>query len=176
MVRFLFSFFLFTLGELHAQVRYQSLLLYHVSIVNVSDGTIRENAAVLLEGNKIKAIGEYSQLKSGIPTTSHIDCDGKYLIPGLWDMHVHLEGADLIEDNKALLPVFLAYGITSVRDCASDLGEQVLAWRKKIKEGALVGPNLFLLVANWKEKIQAYKNEVFIFKVRDKELKIQTHF
>lgn len=112
-------------ASLHAQE--QKTLLYNVNIVHVEDGTIHKKGAVLIEGKTIAAIGEYNKLKNEITKEHRINGGGKYLIPGLWDMHIHLEGTDLIEDNKALLPVFLAYGITTVRDCASDLGEQVLA-------------------------------------------------
>ena len=46
----------------------------------------------------------------------------RYLIPGLWDMHVHFGGgAELIEENKALLPLYVAHGITTVRDASGDL-------------------------------------------------------
>ena len=48
-----------------------------------------------------------------------------------------------MEDNLALFPVYLAYGITTVRDCASDLGEQVLSWRDQINNGSLLGPTIF---------------------------------
>ena len=64
-------------------------------------------------------------------------------MPGLWDMHVHIEGADLVEDNLALMDVYLAYGITTVRDCASDLGEKVLQWRDEINQGKRQGPQIF---------------------------------
>ena len=116
MRKIFFYLFLLMLTESSAQVTYQSLLLYNVSIVNVRDGTIRKNTAVGLEGSRIKAIGAYKDLKSSVDATNQVDCKGQFLIPGLWDMHVHLEGAELVEDNKALLPVFLAYGITTVRD------------------------------------------------------------
>src|SRR3546814_11386627 len=53
-----------------------------------------------------------------------VDASGKFVMPGLWDMHVHFGGGpELIGENKALLPVYVAYGITSVRDAAADLGE-----------------------------------------------------
>ena len=40
-------------------------------------------------------------------------------MPGLWDMHVHFGGGpELVQENKDLLPIYVAYGVTSVRDCA----------------------------------------------------------
>ena len=88
-------------------------------------------------------VDDFGELKSRLPGTAQVDLEGKYVIPGLWDMHVHIEGADLIADNKLLLPVYLAYGITTVRDCASDLGELVLAWRDSIAAMQIPGPQIF---------------------------------
>src|SRR6187551_1539292 len=110
---------LLTVATVSAQDQ-NKILLYNVQIIDVETGKIQKNAAILIENNTIKAIGESNKLKRSAGDLTRIDGAGKYLIPGLWDMHVHLEGAELIDDNKALLPVFLAYGITTVRDCASD--------------------------------------------------------
>ena len=58
-------------------------------------------------------------------------------------MHVHFGGGpDLVEENKALLPLYVAHGITTIRDCSGDLPEQVLAWRGAIERGTLFGPRL----------------------------------
>jgi hypothetical protein len=99
--------------------------------------------SLLVGGNQVKAIGGYASLIKDVPSAQLIDAGNRFLIPGLWDMHIHLEGKDLVEDNKALLPLFITYGITTVRDAASDLGEQVLAWRDEINDGKLFGPTLF---------------------------------
>ncbi len=143
-----------------------SLLLYNVNIIHVEDGAI-QRGAVLIDGNKIKAIGDYQELNHGVAAVNRIDCQGKYLIPGLWDMHVHLEGADLIDDNKLLLPVFLAYGITTIRDCASDLGEQVLAWREEIKAGKLIGPVIFTAGRKLEGKNSIWKGDLEIENVTE---------
>jgi imidazolonepropionase-like amidohydrolase len=75
--------------------------------------------------------------------TRSVDGKGRYLIPGLWDMHVHFGGGpDLIDENKALLPLYVANGITTIRDCSGDLPDQVLAWRGEIASGSLFGPRL----------------------------------
>lgn len=140
----------------------KSLLLYNVNIVNIHDGSMRTQKAILIEGSKIKSIGKFGDLKRGIPKNNLIDGKGKYIIPGLWDMHIHLEGADLVEDNKALLPVFLAYGITTVRDCASDLGEQVLAWRNEINAGQLVGPTIYTAGRKLEGKNSIWKGDLEI--------------
>jgi hypothetical protein len=153
-------FLVFVLNVVQAQER--TTLLYNVNIIHVEDGTIQKKGAVLIEGSTIKSIGDYNKLRTGVAKENRINGAGKYLIPGLWDMHVHLEGADLIEDNKALLPVFLAYGITTVRDCASDLGEQVLAWRNEIEVGSLIGPTIFTAGRKLEGKNSIWKGDLEI--------------
>ncbi len=145
-----------------AQQPQPASLLYPVNIINVLDGSVQKNSAILIEGTAIKAIGKYSQLKKLSPASIRIDGKSKFVIPGLWDMHIHLEGAELVEDNKALLPVFLAYGITTVRDCASDLGEQVLAWREEIKAGSLTGPTIFTAGRKLEGKNSIWKDDLEI--------------
>ena len=62
-----------------------------------------------------------------------IDGTGKFLMPGLWDMHVHV--------NARALPVLLRYGITGVRDMGGDLRE-LTKWRTQIAADPLEGPRL----------------------------------
>ncbi|WP_036155359.1 amidohydrolase family protein [Maribacter forsetii] len=121
----------------------EAILIHNGTIINIEDGSILKDKAILIDSGKIKVIGEYSSLKSIVNPKNEIDIDKKFIIPGLWDMHIHLEGQDLVEDNLALLPVFVAYGITTVRDMASDLGEQVLTWREEIANNKILGPQIF---------------------------------
>ena len=65
-------------------------------------------------------------------------------MPGLWDMHIHFGGGpELVEENKALLPLYVAYGITSVRDAAADISASVLDWRTQVAAGKLLGPTIY---------------------------------
>jgi hypothetical protein len=138
------------------------LLLHNVNIINVVDGSTKKNAAIVMEGGNILAIGAYETLRKKFAKSKEIDGKRKFVIPGLWDMHIHLEGADLVPDNKALLPVFLAYGITTVRDCASDLGEQVLKWRNEINHDSLVGPTIFTAGKKLEGKNSIWKGDLEI--------------
>ncbi|TLP80344.1 amidohydrolase family protein [Maribacter sp. ACAM166] len=121
----------------------QAILVHNGTIINVKNGDVLKDKAILIDSGMIKSIGNYDALKSGVNVKHQFDATGKFIIPGLWDMHVHIEGEDLVEDNLALLPVFIAYGVTTVRDMASDLGEQVLAWRDDIEQDKILGPQLF---------------------------------
>ena len=98
---------------------------------------------VVIRGETIVAVGPDAGLEGQWRADRQLDAQGKYLIPGLWDMHVHFGGGPaLIEENKALLPLYVAHGITTVRDCSGDLPQQVLQWRGEIAAGTLFGPRL----------------------------------
>ena len=140
----------------------QQFVIYNAQIINVITGSIRKEKAILIQGQTIKAIGNFNQLKKGVPASQQIDAKNKYVIPGLWDMHVHLEGQALVEDNKVLLPLFIAFGITTVRDCASDLGETVLKWRDEINNGNLFAPTLFTAGLKLEGKNSIWKGDLEI--------------
>jgi hypothetical protein len=140
----------------------QQSVIYNAQVVDVIAGTIRKEKAILIQGQTIKEIGDYKQLKKGIPPSQQIDAKNKYVIPGLWDMHVHLEGQALVEDNRVLLPLFIAFGITTIRDCASDLGETVLKWRDEINDGKLFGPTLFTAGLKLEGKNSIWKGDLEI--------------
>jgi len=75
--------------------------------------------------------------------SSSIDCHGLFLIPGLWDMHVHLVFGDWFPAAKDIsLPLFVANGVTGVRDMGSEL-QVVQRWRSEIEMGRLVGPHIY---------------------------------
>jgi len=118
------------------------IIISNPIIVQVSDGSIITNQDVLVKGNLIAGIVPH---KNNYPRgATVIDASGKFLIPGLWDMHIHFGGGDtLVEENKNLLPLFLAHGITTVRDAAADLSNYVLQWRSEIAMGTLTGPTIF---------------------------------
>ena len=137
-------------------------LIYDVTIVEVETGKLIRDAAVYIDKGKIQDIGNSLQLQKKYHKATTIKGTGKYLIPGLWDMHIHLEGTALVEDNEALLPIFLAYGITTVRDCASDLGLQVLAWRDEINKGKRIGPTIYTAGRKLEGKNSMWKGDLEI--------------
>jgi imidazolonepropionase-like amidohydrolase len=61
-----------------------------------------------------------------------------------------------------LLPVFLAYGITTIRDCASDLGKQVLQWRDEINRGERIGPTIYTAGRKLEGKNSIWKGDLEI--------------
>src|SRR4029077_3021641 len=66
-----------------------------------------------------------------------VDARGKYLIPGLWDMHSHPLGWEL----RYVYPLLLANGVTGIRDPGSEVPlDTLLQWRREVLAGTLVGP------------------------------------
>lgn len=90
-----------------------SVALTHVHVVDVTAAAVQRDRTVLISGNRIVAIGATNATP---PPAGYIVVDGKgkYLMPGLWDMHVHLGNA-----TEAALPMFIAAGVTGVRDMGS---------------------------------------------------------
>jgi len=115
-------------------------LIYDVTIVDVETGKLIKDAAVYIDMGKIQDIGSSLQLQKKYPKNASIDGAGKYLIPGLWDMHIHTFFGDWVPGGReATLPLFVANGVTGVRDMGSDL-EPILAARRDVEQGTLLGP------------------------------------
>lgn len=73
-----------------------------------------------------------------------IDATDNYIIPGLWDNHVHFRGGEnLVADNEWFLSQYLANGITVVRDAGGDLTNHVKKWQQEIESGDRIGPTIF---------------------------------
>jgi len=123
------------------QVQTSDIAIQNVNVVDVESGEIVENQSVLIRDGIIANIKPYD---SGLEAEMVIDGTGKYLIPGLWDMHVHFRGGEeLIKENKNLLPLYIVNGITTVRDGGGNITPSVLEWRSQIEAGELLGPKIF---------------------------------
>lgn len=119
------------------------VIIRQVTIVDVEGARTVPGQAVVLRGDDIVAVGADAAIARQWRAKRRVAGEGKFLIPGLWDMHVHFGGGpELIEENKALLPLYVANGITTIRDASGDLPDQVLGWRSEIADGRLFGPRL----------------------------------
>lgn len=119
------------------------VMIRHVSVIDVEHARTVEEQAVVLRGRDVVAVGKDREIAREWQARDVVEGKGRFLIPGLWDMHVHFGGGpDLIEENKALLPLYIAHGVTTIRDCSGDLPDQVLSWRGEIAGGSLFGPRL----------------------------------
>jgi imidazolonepropionase-like amidohydrolase len=117
------------------------LVLNDVTIVDVRTGALQPNQTVVLERNRIYSVGPSKSAKYPRNAAS-LNCKGLFLIPGLWDMHVHLVFGDWFPGAQDIsLPLFVANGVTGVRDMGSEL-DIVQNWRNEIEAGRLIGPRI----------------------------------
>lgn len=114
----------------------KSLVFTHVTVIDATGAPARAEMTVVITGDRITELGSASTVS--IPKGAQVvDATGKFLIPGLWDMHVHWFGFD-----KAYLDLFIANGVTGVRVM---WGAPVhLRWRREIEEGKLSGPRMII--------------------------------
>jgi len=118
------------------------LVLSNVTVVDVRTGALHAEQTVVLEGNRIASV-EPSKSAKHPRNAPIVNSRGLFLIPGLWDMHVHLVFGDWFPDARDIsLPLFIANGVTGVRDMGSEL-DIVQAWRNEIAAGRLVGPRIY---------------------------------
>ena len=118
-----------------------------VNLVDVSGGKIVAGQTVLVSSGRIAAMGAAEAIT--IPREARaVDGKGYYLIPGLWDMHVHFRSnpvdryKPLAEENAALLELFVLNGVVGVREMGGDLSDHVLRWREEIRAGKRIGPRI----------------------------------
>ena len=118
-----------------------ALVLTNLTLVDVRSGELRPKQTLVIKDNRIVSAGP-SQTVAETAKSRSIDCSGLYAIPGLWDMHVHLVFGDWFPGGENIsLPLFVANGVTSVRDMGSEL-EVIQKWRGEIDSGQLTGPRI----------------------------------
>jgi len=118
------------------------MILQNGNVINIETGTISTLDIFVNNGRivKIMAANELTNFNSD----TVIDASGKYILPGFWDNHVHFRGGDsLIKANKDFLKLYIANGITAVRDAGGDLATSVMTWKKEITNGQLIGPTIY---------------------------------
>ena len=103
-----------------------------VTIVDVTDGRLVRNRTVIIRDGRIVSVGRPTDVS--IPAGADVvDGRGRYLVPGLADMHVHLY-------TEGDLFTYVANGITTVRNMAGDTMH--LRMRRRVRDGAIIGPRI----------------------------------
>ena len=121
-----------------------ALIIHDVTAIDATGGPAQAHRTVIVRDGKIEEIGSSAGGVGGKLSGVHIDGGGKFLIPGLWDMHVHMVFGDWFPHGKEVtLPLFIANGITGVRDMGGEL-EVLQQWRKEIAAGTLIGPRMVI--------------------------------
>jgi imidazolonepropionase-like amidohydrolase len=119
------------------------IAISHVTLINPATSTVEHDATVIIEGDHIGTVLIGAMVK--MPgNTRLIDGHGKFLTPGLWDMHVHSAFGDWFPGGRdIILPLFVANGVTGVRDMGGDL-PVLLDWRKQIASNKIPGPRMIV--------------------------------
>lgn len=136
-----------------AHVISPTVALREVTVVDVIDGSLRAEQTVLVVGNRITAVGPVDEIS--VPNDADVlDAAGGFLIPGLWDMHVHSVAnvaLDMAVSSVAAMdwhfPLFLAWGVTGVRNMNDGTGDLSLKLTNSVKRRLatreLHGPRFF---------------------------------
>ena len=120
----------------------KTLAIAHVTVIDATEAAPKPDMTVIVRGGRIAQI-ERSSSKS--PKGAQVvDGRGKFVIPGLWDMHVHTNFGDWLPGGKEIiLPLFVANGVTGVRDMGGDL-HLLKEWRDQIDAGTTLGPRMVI--------------------------------
>lgn len=110
------------------------LVFVHANLFDAESAQSLPNRTVVITGNRITAVGADGQVS--LPRNAEVvDAASKTLMPGLWDMHVHVQPGDGL--------LHMASGVTSVRDLANDT-DSLLQMRRRFDEGAEIGPRVVM--------------------------------
>lgn len=126
-------------------------VLQHVTVVDLENGELHADQTVLWERSRIVTVGRSGEV--ALPAGARVvEAQGRYLIPGLWDMHVHVRanGAAATHTEKTVLPMFIAHGVTAVRDMGDEGGADYRdsavpakhRWDAEARAGLRIGPRI----------------------------------
>jgi len=110
-----------------------SVAITDVTVIDVATGGRRTGVNVLIQGDRIAAIGPGITLPRD---AKRVNGKGKFLIPGLWDMHTHHQGT-----GAECLDLFVANGVVGTRDMGGD-ADFILPLRERVSSGAILGPEI----------------------------------
>ena len=118
----------------------QTITLTHATVIDTVTGGTTPDATVVIRGNRIVSVARAAAASGG----TVVDAKGRYLIPGLWDMHTHVYFDRTAADGSELiLPSFIANGVTGIRDMGSEL-DAVLHARDEVAAHRLLGPRMIV--------------------------------
>lgn len=127
-----------------AQSTAQTITIDNVTIVDVTNGRLQPRKTIVIEGKRITRIENASMTTRAAAT---IDGTGMFVIPGLWDMHIHAyftnDSTRFHTTSEVMFPLFIVNGVTGVRDLGSNL-EATLAARDSVAAHQLIGPRMLV--------------------------------
>ncbi|MCB0279229.1 MAG: amidohydrolase family protein [Calditrichaeota bacterium] len=139
----IYFLFLILFSTLSAQ---DQLLIQNITVINLGNGT-NYIADILIENGRFSQISQTNPIE--LPAkVMIIDGRGKYILPGLWDMHTHLDDPEMwplnLKQNEKedLMKLLIINGVTNVRDMGGNT-EQLAEWRRNIQSKRIIGPRIF---------------------------------
>lgn len=112
-----------------------TLVFIHVNVIDGTGAQPRLDTTVVVDHGRIAQV---SDSNSKIPSNAQIiDARGKYLLPGFWDMHIH------IWETKRTFPLLIANGVTGVRNMGGYM-DKLQNWREAVNSGKLLGPTMVI--------------------------------
>lgn len=112
-----------------------SILIKNVNVIPMPGTKVLRGYDVMIEGLKIAQILR-SKKNASYSANQVIDGKGKFLIPGLFDMHVHLH-------SRMFFPLFLQHGVTAIRETGS-YKKEIFSLRDKVNSGKILGPRMYI--------------------------------
>lgn len=135
-----FLIFLFTACQTHESEYENATIIQNITTIDAGNG-VRDNQTVVIKDGKIVEVGLSDELSISAESNEIIDGSGKYLIPGLWDAHVHFSYIE--ELAPSMFDLFLVYGITSVRDTGGRI-EFVKQWKDRAVANPTEAPRVMI--------------------------------
>lgn len=132
MKRILFSLSILLWQQLFAQ----TIFIKKTNIIDVENGKVIPNKHVLIKDGIISQVAD-GNIMFKIKADTVINGEGKFLMPGLWDMHTH------IWNNKTAFPLLIANGVTGIRGMFENM-YSVNKWREEMEKGKITGPQLYV--------------------------------
>jgi imidazolonepropionase-like amidohydrolase len=124
-------------GSLFAQANNRALAIRNVTVIDCTGAAAKPGMTVVVRDGRIVQVGLAKDV--AVPRQAQVvDATGKFLIPGLWDMHGHLTDA-----GEGALAQLIENGVTGVRDIGGDL-ELVKRYRSEIEQGKRIGPHIVM--------------------------------
>lgn len=117
-----------------------AVVIQNISTIDAENG-MNENQTVVIKDGRIMEVASSDELSVSLESNEIIDGSGKYLIPGLWDAHVHFSYIE--ELAPSMFDLFLVYGITSVRDTGGRI-EFVKQWKDRAVANPTEAPRVMI--------------------------------
>ena len=120
----------------YAAVAQRPIALTHTVLIDGADSVPRVDQTVIIRGARIVTVGPSPT--TAVPKDARVfNARGAFVIPGLWDMHVHT----VVPSGRNVLALYVANGVTGIRDMGGDW-DSLMTWRRDIAARRLVGPRI----------------------------------